>query len=355
VKDELLTEHMIYLGIEVKSQRKTEKTVAEINLDLNLNFALSKLLDNKSEEIPIYGPGRTGINNIGNSCYLNSVLQALNSLPEFREQYYLRGENHIASCKKIPAECFYCQVSKIFWGLNSGKYSEKLSRTRIINGIEATEDYQEGIKPFDFKLLIAKDNPEFCSNRQQDALEYLQLLFDRLDKEEQFIGDSTTRNFNFQTLNRLVCEGCNGYKLVEAKTNEWKFPVPLPTQAHIDAYYQKLDQEDSETKKAKLCEDPEYDVKMEECLSILKQGEAVVANCEKCKAEKVFHSKHYFKTAPKYLLAIPNRFVVEKWVPKKLNALIDVPTNFNISDFLIHNASPAGEKLGAPSKAKQYS
>lgn len=57
------------------------------------------------------------------------------------------------------------------------------------------------------------------SNHQQDALEYLQWFFDKLDKEEPYIGESTTKNFNFETVNRLVCEGCNGYKIVEAKTN----------------------------------------------------------------------------------------------------------------------------------------
>ena len=54
----------------------------------------------------------------------------------------------------------------------------------MINEIESEEEYQEGIKPFDFKILIARDNQEFSSSRQQDALEYLQWFFDRLDKEE---------------------------------------------------------------------------------------------------------------------------------------------------------------------------
>jgi hypothetical protein len=39
----------------------------------------------------------------------------------------------------------------------------------------------------------------------------------------------------------LVCEGCNGYKLVEAKTNEWKFPVPPPSEEDIEKYYEQLD------------------------------------------------------------------------------------------------------------------
>ena len=67
----------------------------EINLDLNLNFALSKLVEGKEKEEPLYGPSLTGINNIGNTCYMNSVLQVLNGLPEYQNQYYKAGEKHI--------------------------------------------------------------------------------------------------------------------------------------------------------------------------------------------------------------------------------------------------------------------
>lgn len=91
---------------------------------MNLNFSLSRLVESGSEQSkPMYGPEYTGMDNIGNSCYLNSVVQALNSLPEVAKQYYGKGEQHLKTCKRIPTNCFYCQVSKVFWGLNSGKYS----------------------------------------------------------------------------------------------------------------------------------------------------------------------------------------------------------------------------------------
>jgi ubiquitin carboxyl-terminal hydrolase 5/13 len=47
VKDEFLRDHLIIAGIDVKAQTKTEKTVQEINLDINLNFALSSLVEDK--------------------------------------------------------------------------------------------------------------------------------------------------------------------------------------------------------------------------------------------------------------------------------------------------------------------
>lgn len=73
---------------------------------------------------------------------MNSVLQVLNSLPEYQHQYYKNGEAHINSCKKIPGECFYCQFAKIFWGLNSGVYSQKQFKTLLVNDMAVEEQYQ---------------------------------------------------------------------------------------------------------------------------------------------------------------------------------------------------------------------
>ena len=94
----------------------------------------------------------------------------------------MKGVEHMKTCNRLPASCFYCQLSKIGWGLNSGRYGEKKMKTMIINEKEEVIEYQDGIKPLDFKVLIAENNAEFSSDRQQDALEYLQWLFDRLDK-----------------------------------------------------------------------------------------------------------------------------------------------------------------------------
>mmetsp|Transcript_9112 Transcript_9112/g.6872 ORF Transcript_9112/g.6872 Transcript_9112/m.6872 type:complete len:89 (+) Transcript_9112:616-882(+) len=79
---------MARLGIDIKTQTKTEKSVAEMNLEANLNLTLSKTIEEGKELIPLYGPGLTGMENLGNSCYLNSVVQVLFSLPEFIQRYW---------------------------------------------------------------------------------------------------------------------------------------------------------------------------------------------------------------------------------------------------------------------------
>lgn len=62
------------LGIDIKSQTKTEKTIAEMNLEANLNLTLSKTIEEGKQLTPVFGPGFTGMENIGNSCYMNSVV-----------------------------------------------------------------------------------------------------------------------------------------------------------------------------------------------------------------------------------------------------------------------------------------
>lgn len=52
-----------------------------MNLDLNLNFMLSKQLENDKNDKVMFGGDYTGMNNIGNSCYLNSVVQMMNCIP----------------------------------------------------------------------------------------------------------------------------------------------------------------------------------------------------------------------------------------------------------------------------------
>jgi len=84
VLDSNLAEHLHKLGIDIQRQSKTEKSVTEIELEANLSLTLSKVLEEGKILIPVFGAGLTGMVNLGNTCYLNAVVQVLMSLPEFR-------------------------------------------------------------------------------------------------------------------------------------------------------------------------------------------------------------------------------------------------------------------------------
>lgn len=88
---------------------------------------------------------------------------------------------------------------------------------------------------------MADKNQDFCGGEQQDALEYLQWVFDRLNQQEpKFNGAVIPKLFDYHSTNVLICTKCNGQKHVNEKTNELKFPLPKPTQADLDQYYESL-------------------------------------------------------------------------------------------------------------------
>jgi ubiquitin carboxyl-terminal hydrolase 5/13 len=82
------------LGIDIKGTNKTEKTVTELNLEANLALTLSKVLEKGQVLTPVFGPLNTGMQNLGNTCYLNSVVQMVMSLPEYREKYLAMAEEY---------------------------------------------------------------------------------------------------------------------------------------------------------------------------------------------------------------------------------------------------------------------
>lgn len=64
-------------------------------------------------------------------------------------------------------------------------------------------------------------------------------------------------------------------------------------------------------------------------------GDVVLAHCPNCKKTNTFSSKHLLKSTPKYLFAVSSRFIVKKWVPYKLNALIKMSEKLDLTQFLL--------------------
>lgn len=75
---------------------------------------------------------------------------------------------------------------------------------------------------------------------------------------------------------------------------------------------------------------------------MLREGDVVQTHCPKCQKLTVFRSLFLFASSPQYLLAVSNRFVLEKWVPKKLNALIKIGEKLDISPFLAETNKEGG-------------
>ncbi|RVW26075.1 Ubiquitin carboxyl-terminal hydrolase 14 [Vitis vinifera] len=82
---------------------QTEMTTAERELDQNTNFDWNRIQESGQEVEPLFGPGYTGLVNLGNSCYLASTMQVVFSTQSFHSRYYL-SQSLKAAFETAPAD-----------------------------------------------------------------------------------------------------------------------------------------------------------------------------------------------------------------------------------------------------------
>lgn len=174
VIDPYLQKHLLHFGINLGQMEKTEKSIIEMEIELNQRVGEWALLQETSANLqPVDGPGLTGMSNLGNTCYLNSVMQVIFTIPEFIQRYVNRANEIFATASSDPINDFNVQMAKLGVGLWSGKYSS-ISEDAIDSG-------SNGIKPTMFKNLIGKSHPDFSTKQQQDAHEYLLHLLNAIE------------------------------------------------------------------------------------------------------------------------------------------------------------------------------
>lgn len=101
---------MNVLGINMATMEKTEKSMIELELELNQKQEWATLQESGGILKPIYGPGYTGMINLGNTCYLNSVMQALFVIPDFINKYVNGAEHIFQNSRGDLAEDFNVQM-----------------------------------------------------------------------------------------------------------------------------------------------------------------------------------------------------------------------------------------------------
>ncbi|VDO20429.1 unnamed protein product, partial [Haemonchus placei] len=191
VIDPNLEKHLAHFGIDQKKLKKTEKSTLELELDMNQKWEWAKCQEDGASLENIFGPGYTGLINIGSSCYMNSVLQSLLVVPSFVTRFVDGAGPILARVPPLDVHHdFNAQVAKLFSAMASGDYSVENSTLN-------------GIKPSQFKRVVAGNHPEFSSSRQQDAEEYVRFLLDKISSNTPVEVNDPTLSLKFKMESRF--------------------------------------------------------------------------------------------------------------------------------------------------------
>lgn len=328
-----LPEKLAALGIDIQSSVKTEKTMVEINLERNLTLSLSKAFEQGMQLELTSGPGKTGLENIGNSCYLNSVVQCLFNIQEVSDRYFKEGQNFLGKTHRTLSSCLVSQTCKLAHGIMSGKFGEIKEEEIVVptTGEKTTNQIQDGIKPYMFRKLVGKGHLEFQTNRQQDAMEYLIHLLNTLGKQENNFGLSETSElFKFTQESRYFPAGeQNKVKISEIQAKYINLQVPKPE--GLAGWTQATE-----------VEDMEYKADFKDCLQLYTQEKAVGLSKQ----------SRGLKTFPKYLIVQVENFVLNGWTPIKLHCDLQMDyDNIDLSGLKLHDlpAEIIQEKEDEPS------
>jgi ubiquitin carboxyl-terminal hydrolase 5/13 len=332
VEDPKLAEHLRHFGINISAMSKTDATMTELEIEANMKIGEWSIIQEAGKELtPCFGAGYTGLTNLGNSCYLNSVMQVLFSTQEFKQRYYERADEILGSGPSNASSDFIMQMCKLSVGIWSGRYSQppKDDLTQPSSGeneVEKKPKSQKGIRPIMFKTLIGRGHAEFSSTRQQDASEFFLHLLSNIERADRALAGSDTHSlvslFQFQMEERIQCMVSGQVRYTQRVDTIWQLPVAIEAatnKSEYDAWVKKK----AELQAAKMRIKPEDEVraKVPFAACLQKATEPVVVDdfySTATKSKSAATKTSRFSTFPDYLVLQINRFYIgDDWSPRK--------------------------------------
>ncbi|KAK9464025.1 uncharacterized protein V1516DRAFT_669336 [Lipomyces oligophaga] len=171
-----VTAQSIGAQIQVSPASTKSRTTLDTSPSANLSMQTASLRDrqpsigNSYSTLGETSAGVTGLKNLGNSCYMNSVIQCLAGTTMLA-RYFLSGayKQHINLDNKLGAKGI---LARAFGDLITSLYSDQAGF----------------IAPIHMKKIVGSLRSEFAGSDQQDAQEFLTFLVDGLHEDLNMNG-----------------------------------------------------------------------------------------------------------------------------------------------------------------------
>lgn len=320
VEDPKLAEHLAHWGINMMQMKKTEKTIAELDIDLNMQYDFSNISEEGVVKTPLHGPGFIGLRNLGNSCYCNTVYQVLFSTHPFIERYAKPANQTFFNVDQYqtPAKDLTIQLSKLGVGLTTNRYES-----------------QGSISPQMIKNLLGENHVAFSTNQQQDALEYFQHILTRIERADTARRETAldiTKHFRFEVETRFQCDQSKQVRYTYNEANSLSLGIPLESatnHAAVQEFEKKLKSEDFDKSTTPLVR---LNIPFESVLENFLATEIIGDFKSPATGQNGTASKTVrLKSFPNFLMVHLCRYVLgDNWTPKKLDADIFVPEKISL-------------------------
>lgn len=300
-------------SIQKDTDIKRRDSITDIGNSKSLSRQSSSSSITVSSSKYAYG-GKSGLRNIGNTCFMNSVLQCLSNTRPLLE-YILKEDfvldiNNTTSKLKGALMKAYASLIISFWKDKSGSY----------------------VTPNNFKSQIQRFAPRFSGYQQQDSQEFLRYLLEGLHEDVNRVT---------QKPKHLQIDDDKFKTDVEKASEYWKNYLRYDNSKIVEIFVGQLKSElkFEECNHHSVTFDPFWDLSLPvpklksecdivDCLGLFMKEEVLEGDesptCTKCKKRRSCTKRFSIQKFPPILVLHLKRFSQERY-SRKITTLVNFP------------------------------